>query len=181
MSVLLSTTICVLFSLCYIGNNTLQVGSLRDAEQNWMVFGLGAKLNQPQAAVGIEGSRRQHFQEVERADVIGTGAGHEHAAGAQHLQRAEVQLFVPAEGSVEVALRLGKGRRVENDGVVAAVGGGIILEQVEGIGLNPFNLRLFTVTVEDGVLEGDFERGARTVNSGDAGAARGEVQGEASL
>src|SRR5271166_6487560 len=114
MSVLLSSIICILFSSCYVGNHALQVGSFRDAEQNWMVFGLAAKLNQAQAAVGVEGSRGQHFKEVERADVIGAGAGHQDPAGAQHLQRAEVEFLVPAEGRVEVALSLSEGRRVEN-------------------------------------------------------------------
>src|SRR5271166_374869 len=122
MSALLSTTVCCLFSLCYVGDNALKVGSFWHGRQNWMVFRLAPNLNQAEAAVGVNRSRGQHFKEVGRADVVGTGAGHQDATGAQHLEGAEVELLVAAQGRLEVALGLGESRRVENDCVVAAVG-----------------------------------------------------------
>ena len=147
-----------------------------------MVFGLASDLDQAEGAVGVEGGAGEHFQEIGLANVVGAGAGDEDAAGAKHLEGAEVELFVAAEGGVEVALRFGEGGRVEDDGVVAAVGGGVVLEQVEGVGLDPFDFFAFEAgLVEGGVLVGDFEGGAGAVDSGDLRAARGEVEGEASL
>ncbi len=74
--------------------------------------------------------------------MVGAGAGHENAAGAEHLEGAEVEFLVAAEGGIEVALGFGEGGRIENDGVVVAIGGGVVLEQVEGVGLDPFDLCL---------------------------------------
>ena len=114
--------------------------------------------------------------------MVGAGAGDEDAAGAKHLEGAEVEFFVAAEGGVEVALGFGEGGRIENDGVVVAVGGGVVLEQVEGVGLDPFDLLAFeTGLVEGGVLVGDFEGGAGAVDAGDLGAAWSEMEGESSL
>src|ERR1700722_9891810 len=127
MSVLLSIVLCVLFSLCYVGDDALQVSSFGNAEQDWVVFGLAANLDQAQTAVGVEGSRGQHLQEVERVDVIGAGARDEDAAGAKHLEGTEVELFVAAQGGVKIALGFGERGRVEHDGVVAAVGSGVVL------------------------------------------------------
>src|SRR5579864_6620436 len=135
MSVLLSSLRYCVFSLCYGRYDALQVGSFWDIEENGMVFGLGSDLDQAEGAVGVEGGGRQHVQEVGLPDVVGAGAGHEDAAGAKHLEGAEIEFFVAAEGGVEIALRLGEGGRVENDGVVAAIRGGVVLEQVEGVGL----------------------------------------------
>src|ERR1700678_615496 len=178
MSMLLSITGFSLFSLCYIGNDALQVASFGDAEQDWMVFGLAAHLDQTQAATGIQGSRGQHLQEVGRANVVGAGASDEDAAGAKHLEGAEVELLVATQRGLEVAFGFGERRGVENDGVVAAVGGGVVLEQVEGIGLDPFDFgRILVRTVEGGILVGDFQGGAGTVDGGDAGAARYKVEG----
>ena len=90
--------------------------------------------------MGIEGSGGQHFEEVRLADVVGAGASDQDAAGAEHLEGAEIEFLVAAKGGVEVALGLGEGRRVEDDGVVATAGGGVVLEQVEGVGFDPFDL-----------------------------------------
>ena len=90
--------------------------------------------------MGVEGGVGEHFEEVGLADVVGAGAGDENPAGAQHLQGAEVEFLVAAEGGVEIALGLGEGGRIEDDGVVTAVGGGVVLEQVEGVGFDPFDL-----------------------------------------
>src|SRR5580700_222962 len=187
MSVLLSMLLCVLFSSCYVGYNTLQVSSFGDGREGGMVFGLAANFNQAQATTGVEGSRGQHLQEVGCADVVGAGASYKDAAGAKHLQGAQVELFIAPKSGVEVALGFGESRRVENDGVVAAVGGGVVVEQVEGVGFDPLDFRIIPVpwrqiaAIERGVLVGDFERGAGTIDGGDAAAARGEVESKTSL
>ena len=110
-----------------------------------MVFGLTANLDQPQGALGIASGVSQHFEEVGLADVVGAGAGDQDAAWAQHLQGAEVEFFVAAEGGIEIALTLGERGRVEDDRVVALTGGGVVLEQIEGVGFDPFDLRLALV------------------------------------
>ena len=89
--------------------------------------------------MGIEGGVCKHFEEVGPADVVGAGAGDEDAAGPKHFQSAQVELLVAAQGSVEVALGFGEGGRVEDDGVVAAVGGRVVLEQIKGVGLDPLD------------------------------------------
>ncbi len=83
-----------------------------------MVFGLSANFDQAQGAVGVKGGGGEHFEEVGLADVVGAGAGDEDAAGAEHLEGAEIEFLVAAEGGVEIALALGEGGRVENDRVV---------------------------------------------------------------
>ena len=90
-------------------------------------------------AVGVAGGVGEHFEEIGLADVVGAGAGDQDAAGAKHLQGAQVEFFVAAEGGIEVALALGEGGRIENDGVVALAGGGVVLEQIEGVGFDPFD------------------------------------------
>ena len=77
--------------------------------------------------------------------MVGAGAGDEDPARSKHLERTEIEFLVSAQRSVQIALALGEGRRIEDDGVVAAVRVGIVLQQVEGVGLDPFNLPWFSV------------------------------------
>ena len=63
---------------------------------------------------------RHHLQVLGWADVVGAAAADQDAARPQHLQRAQVELFVAAQGGFQVLLALGEGGRVEDDGVVVA-------------------------------------------------------------
>src|SRR5580693_328712 len=147
-----------------------------------MIFSLSADLNHAQGPVGIAGGAGQHLQEVGLADVVGAGAGHQDAAGAQHLQSAEVEFFIAAEGGIEVALTLGKRWWVEDDRIVTLAGGGVVLEQIEGVGFDPFDFRLvLAAPVEGGILIGNFERSSGTIDAGDVRAARDQMKSEASL
>ena len=84
------------------------------------------------------------------------------AAGTKHLQRAQVQLLVAAQRGRHGALGLGERRRVENDGVVLPAGGGVVLQQVEGVGLDPLDLAAaMPVAIELLVLLGNLQRRAR--------------------
>ncbi len=85
--------------------------------------------------------------------MVGAGAGDEDAAGAEHLESAEVELLVASKRSIQIALGLGECGRVEDDSIVTAVGGGVVLQEIEGVGLDPFDLAF----IESGVLVGDFE------------------------
>ena len=91
-----------------------------------MVLRRSAVLDYAQGLVGILGGVGYDFQEVRGADVEGAGAGDKNPSRPQHLQGTQVELLVAAEGFFEVALGLGKRRRIENDGVVAAVRGGVL-------------------------------------------------------
>ena len=82
--------------------------------------------------------------------MIGARAGDEDSAGTKHFEGAKVEFLVAAKGGVEIALGLGEGGRVEDDGVVAVVGGGVVLEQVEGVGFDPFDLLLIRRAFEAG-------------------------------
>ena len=133
-----------------------------------MVFRLAADLYQAESAVGVKCGAGEHFQEIGLSYVVGAGAGDEDAAGAEHFEGAEIELFVAAQGGVEVALALGERGWVENDGVVVTVGGGVVLEEVKGVGFDPFNLFSFQeLVVERGVLVGYFEGGTGAVDASD--------------
>jgi hypothetical protein len=147
-----------------------------------MVFGLSADLEEAEGAVGVEGGVGEHFEEVGLTDVIGAGAGDENPAGAEHLEGAEIEFLVAAESGIEIALALGEGGRVENDGVVAMIGGRVVLEQVKGVGLDPLDLSsIQELMVQCGVLIGDFESGTGAVDAGDLRTPGSEMEGEASL
>src|SRR4029077_17906659 len=104
-----------------------------------------------------------------------------------HFEGAEIKFFVAPERGVEIALAPGERGRVENNGVVAGTlvrtsWGGVVLEQVEGVGLDPLDLFAFELRlVEGGVLVGNFQSGTRAVDASDLRAVGSEVEGEASL
>src|SRR3984957_11956373 len=125
--------------------------------------------------MGVTGGVGEHSEEVGLTDVIRAGTADQDSAGAKHLQSAKVEFFVAAHGWVEVALGFGKGGRVENDGVVALAGGGIVLEQVEGAGFHPLDVQL----IESGVTIGDLESRARAVDSGDMATGPPQMKGKA--
>src|ERR1039458_745955 len=105
-----------------------------------MVERLAALFQNAHSAACISRGRAQDCQELTFADVERTGAGDENAAGPKHLQSAKVQLLIAAQGGGRSALGLGECRRVENDGVILPPRGSVILEQVESVGLGPFDL-----------------------------------------
>src|SRR5450755_5069306 len=90
-----------------------------------MVFSLSADLDQAEGTVSVECGRGEHLEEIGLTDVVRARAGDEDAAGAEHFQGAEIELLVAAKCRIEIALALSEGRRVENDGIVVVIGGGI--------------------------------------------------------
>src|SRR5262249_49556315 len=129
----------------------------RNIQQNGVVFSLSTDLDQSQGAMSIERSRGQHSKEVGLADVVGTRARHEDSAGAEHLEGTQVEFLVSADGRVEVPLRFSEGWRIENNGVVEALGGGIVLEEIEGVGLDPLDFpSAQDLLVQGGILVGNF-------------------------
>src|SRR5579864_9210754 len=114
--------------------------------------------------------------------MVRAGASDEDSAGSKHLQGSEIEFLVAAQGGVEVALGFGEGGRVEDDGVVAMAGVGVVLEQVEGVGFDPLNLLSpQELLVRPSVLLGDLEGCTGTIDSGYLGALRGKIQSKGSL
>jgi hypothetical protein len=105
-----------------------------------VVFGLGAVLNDTNRSMGIPAGLRDDFEKFRLTDVIGAGTGDKRPSGTQHLERAQVQFLVAAQGGIEVLPAFGEGGRVQDDGVVLPLSGRVVAEQIEGVGLNPFNL-----------------------------------------
>jgi hypothetical protein len=138
-----------------------------------MIFRLSTNFGQAQGAVGVKGRVGQHSDEIGLTDVIGTRAGDENTAGAEHLQRAEVQFFIAADGGIEVALALREGGRIEDDRVIAPTGCRVILEQIESVGFDPLDLRLARVAaIKSCVAVCNFKRGPGAVDTGYMGTAR---------
>jgi hypothetical protein len=117
---MLSTILYRYFSIAYAQYQALEVAGFGHIQQDWMIPGGSALLYHAQRFVGILGGIGYDFEEVRSADVEGAGAGNEDSSGTQHFHGTEVEFLVAAQGFVEVALGLGEGRRIENDGVVAA-------------------------------------------------------------
>ena len=117
-----------------------------------MVFCRATLLQNAHGATGISGSSGQDVREIGLADVVGARAGGQDAAGPQHLQGAQVELFVAPESVGQRGAVLREWGRVKDDGVVLATGRGVVLEQVKGIGLDPFKFP----AIKRGILLGHF-------------------------
>src|SRR5919109_2427359 len=124
-----------------------------------MILGLPPNFQDAQGLLGIQGSFGNHVQEVGLADVVGTAAGHQNSSWAEHLQGTQVEFFVAAQGGIQVLFGFREGGRVENNGVELTAGGGVVLKQIESVGFEPFDF----VSIEGGILIGNFEGGARAV------------------
>src|ERR1700722_3928483 len=140
MSVSLSTMYYVLFTSTYEGNNAFKVCRFGYIKQDRMIFGLSSVFYDTKISVGIAGRTSHHFEILRRTQVVGATAADQDAAGSQHLECPEIQLFVAAQGGIKVGLALGEGGRVEDNGVIAASGVCIVAQQIKGVGLDPFDL-----------------------------------------
>ena len=109
--------------------------------------------------------------------MVRTGAGDQNPSGPEHLQRPEVQLLVATQGSFQVPLVLGEGWRIEDDGVVLLSGGGVVAQQVEGVGFRPLDF----AAVQGGILIRDLQSGPRAIYSANLGAPLRHVKGKTSL
>src|ERR1035441_9018534 len=147
-----------------------------------MVERLAPLFQNAHAAACIRSGRAEHRQELAFADVERTGAGDQNAAGTKHLQRAQVQLLVAAEGGGHGALGLGERRWIEDDGVVLPAFGSVVLKQVESVGLDPFNLAAaVSGMIELLVAFRHFQRRTRRIHGGDGCAYSRQVQRKSSL
>src|SRR5579864_2934492 len=84
------------FSLTYIGYDALKVSCFWDSQYARMAFFLATVFQNSNNPVRILARRGENFQQIRSADVIRTRAGHQNSSRSQHLQGAQVQLFVSA-------------------------------------------------------------------------------------
>jgi hypothetical protein len=83
------------------------------------VVGSGAgAFNETYATACVAGCGCYDFLKLSKRHVVGAGARDEGTAGAEHLEGAQVELFVAAHGAFGGPAGFGKGRWVEHDGVV---------------------------------------------------------------
>src|SRR5271165_6843507 len=175
MSVILSSTkpdilvaiVSCLFSVNYTKYDALQIRRFRHIQQNWVVLRLAALLQNSNVAACVSRRRAQHPQEFCLADVERTGAGNEDAAGPEHFQGAQVELLIAAKRGRNGALGFRKGGWVEDDGVILPAGGGVVPEQIEGVGFDPFDLAAAVRgAIELLILLGNLQCRARRIHAG---------------
>src|ERR1700677_1146228 len=154
MSVLLSIYDSSCFSSTYSKTGAPQVPRFWDFQKYGMVLRLGPGLQDTKMSVHIAGGLGNHFKKVSRAHGVGTRARHQDPAGAEHLQSPRVGFFVAAQCRFQIALALGEGWGVEDDGVVLLAGAGVVAKQVEGVGLDPFDFP----AVQGSIAVCDFKR-----------------------
>ena len=143
-----------------------------------MVESGATALEEAHAARGI-GSGRGHGRfEIGPADVMRAGAGDEQTAGAQHFERAKVQLLVTAQRALDGAFSFCEGRRIKNDGVKFFTGLRPVAENLEGVGLYPINISGNASAVGLEIALCNFKRGARAVDARDLATDLRKVQGE---
>lgn len=147
-----------------------------DGEQDGVVERLGAAVEDAEGAAGVEGGGGDGLQEHAFADVVGAGAGDEHAAAVEQAEGAEIDVLIAGERFLHGAAGFREGGRVEDDGVEAAVGLGVLCEELEDVGFAPLDVVDF---VGGGVFPGAVEGGRGGIESFDAIGAAGEVEGEA--
>ena len=81
-----------------------------------------------------------------------------YAEPRQLMQGTQVHLFVAAQRRLQRALALGEGWRIKHDGVVLLAGRRVVLQQVEGVALDPLDLFPDYIFIERAILIGNFER-----------------------
>src|SRR5437773_5899159 len=122
-------------------HEAFEVVRLRDAEDDGVVAGLPALLDDGHRRGRVGGRRGQDLLEVGLVDMIGARAGDQAAARLEQLEGAEVDLLVPAHGLLDRVLALGEGGRVEDHGVEALAAVVQIPQEVEDVGLASGDVR----------------------------------------
>src|SRR6266404_6243568 len=105
-----------------------------------MILTLRAPLQYAQLSISVERSRRHDFQQRRLAQMMRAGAGHQNACAAKQLQSSPVDLFVAADGPVEITARLGESRRVEHNRIELAASGSIARQQIKYVRFPKFNI-----------------------------------------
>lgn len=109
--------------MTYINDKAFEVAGFRHKWQDWVVFGLASSFQQPDISVGIPRGIRHDLEELSFAHVVGARAANQNPAWPEHLEGAQVELFVSAQGGIKIFPGFGKRRRIQNDRIVLATRG----------------------------------------------------------
>src|SRR3954453_9296930 len=101
----------------------------------------------PGGAPRIDQRIRDCLGERRFADMMRTGKRREQTIARQQLERAHVQLAIPAHGIVETALGFRERWRIEHDEVVLGLGLLRRAEELKNVLLNPLHLQTVPLRV----------------------------------
>src|SRR3954469_6256990 len=120
-------------------NQALQIVRLGDVNQDRVIAALRALLDQRDLGVRVGGGGCDHVDEQLFANVVRATARDEKAAGAEQLQRAQVDFLVARERLADRRPILREGGRIEHDGVEPlpkSIQLAQLVEDVHGAGLD---------------------------------------------
>src|SRR5207237_142836 len=100
------------FRLVSLTDQALEIVGFRNPQKNRMVFGLASFFENFHRAMRVLSSRIQHFNELGFAHMKRARTRDQNAARTEHLEGAQVQLFVSAQSRLQVAPGPGEGRRI---------------------------------------------------------------------
>src|SRR5450755_185669 len=120
------------------GNNyhALQLRRFGRIEECRMVGRLTPLVKDLELPAGVERSAPHDSEEVARRQRSRARTRHEHSAGFEHFDRAQVDLFVATRGGFGRALAACERRRVEDDLAEGAAGVTCIAEIIEAVRLD---------------------------------------------
>ena len=146
-----------------------------------MVWSSSTAFQKTYPTVRISSGGSQHAVKIVPGKMVGTGAGHKRPPRAQHLQRAQIELFIATQGAGHGTLGFGKSGRVKHHRVEGVARGAPVAEKIECVGLDPLNRGLDTVPVDLQVFFRYLERRPGGVNARHPGTESGQVQGKTAL
>src|SRR5947209_938888 len=114
--------------------------------------------------------------------MVRARAGHKNAARFEHLQRAKIEFFVSTQCCWKRLLALGKGWRIENDGLELPPSVRPVSQQIECIRFEPLDFGSSQrAAVHFEIALTSFECGTGLVDPNDLLAAASKVQRESTL
>src|SRR4051812_10989665 len=118
-------------------NQALKVKCLGHREENGVVGGLRAALENAQGLTRIQSGFGEDFEKHRLAHMVAAGAGHQYSARLQHTQRAYVDVLIAARGVIDLLAGLRESRGIEDDHRIAGVSSRKV---VEDVGLAEFDV-----------------------------------------
>src|SRR5580658_5362394 len=100
-----------------------------------MILRLCAALQHAQGATGVEGSFSHDLQQHGFTYMMRTGAGYKNTSGAEQAECAKVDVFISADGAIDLLAGPGESRWIEDHHIEASARRGITGENFERVGL----------------------------------------------
>src|SRR5262245_18002660 len=122
-------------------DEAFQIKGLRYGQDDRVVGGLKAPLQNPNPAPCILSCIRQHFRKHTFAKMMRTGTSNKDAARPQQPHGAVIDFFVPSERAFEAFLVFSERRRVKDDGVVPGALPMPVAEKVKSVRFDRLDVR----------------------------------------